>query len=295
MSDASTDTRWCPTCGAEYLAGVERCADCDVPLVDERPLRVEEVGEPDEEQLAYELEEIDNEGRLLVDRLLIAEGVVHAWQGATLVIRSTDEARVDAIMEQVDATSGPALDPDADQVVYEVSDWPAAQIEELRDALLVEGIAHQWDENGDLVVLEADDERIESMLDAIEYPDALPANAGADEFRADGDEDASTAGDGDGSAEADDGLAAQEAMSELFLAADRLMHDAQDHEGVLSLVDAARLAETLPLPFGFSPPVWADIVHQANALRHALEADVEDDELVMDQARELRTLLRQFV
>jgi hypothetical protein len=28
---------FCPTCRAEYRPGIERCADCDVPLVDELP------------------------------------------------------------------------------------------------------------------------------------------------------------------------------------------------------------------------------------------------------------------
>jgi hypothetical protein len=64
---------------------------------------------------------------------------------------------------------------------------------------------------------------------------------------------------------------------------------------VLSLVDAAARAETLPLPFGFSPALWGDIVGQATALRDALAGDDADDELLMDQARDLRTLLRQYV
>lgn len=29
--------RYCPSCGAEYRAGFDRCADCDIELVDEAP------------------------------------------------------------------------------------------------------------------------------------------------------------------------------------------------------------------------------------------------------------------
>src|SRR5688572_24870190 len=140
MSDEPVNTRWCPSCGAAYVAGVLECADCFVLLVDEPPLDVEDVGTPDEEQLAYELEELDGESRLLVDRLLTGEDIAHAWEGATLVVRAADEEAVDAVMEQVDASSAPVLDPDADQVVYEVADWPEEQRMQLTDALVAAGV-----------------------------------------------------------------------------------------------------------------------------------------------------------
>ena len=34
--------RYCPNCGAEYLEGVQECADCEIPLVDEPPEGEEE-------------------------------------------------------------------------------------------------------------------------------------------------------------------------------------------------------------------------------------------------------------
>ncbi len=270
-------SRWCPSCGAEYVEGVTDCIDCGVALVDERPLSVEEVGGPEDEQLAYELDEYDRDGRMTVDRLLTGEHVPHAWEGVTLVVRASDEAAVDHILEQVEIGTG--LDPDAEQVVYELGDWPEEQRAQLVDALVADGISFEWDENGDLAVLETDEERIEAMLDAIEYPDSLPVDDGTE---------------GGADAGGEDGLLANDTLSELFVAADRLMHDAEDHEGVLSLVDAARMAASLPLPFGFAPAVWADINEQVGALRHALEGEA-DDEDIMNRARTLRNLLRDYV
>ncbi|MEZ5207776.1 MAG: hypothetical protein R2690_12550 [Acidimicrobiales bacterium] len=36
----SASSRWCPNCDGQYVATAEMCADCEVPLVDERtPIR----------------------------------------------------------------------------------------------------------------------------------------------------------------------------------------------------------------------------------------------------------------
>jgi hypothetical protein len=165
-------------------------------------------------------------------------------------------------------------------VGYDLDDWSEEKRDEVTSALEAAEIPFEWDDDsGDLVVNVEDEERVETIIDAIEFPDQLPADEG---------EEVESSGTGG------DGLAAQEAMSELFVAADRLMHDPEDHEGVLAAVDAARWAERLPLPFGFAPAVWKDLVGQARALREALEGEADDDE-VIERATDLRTLLRQYV
>jgi hypothetical protein len=268
------------------VADVEECTDCLVALVDERPLAPDEVGDPGEDQLAYELEDYDGDARILLDGKLTTAGIVHAWQGATLVVKAADEVAVDALVDELvsDAEEPEPLDPDAEQVVYELGDWSDDRRQLLVDALDAENIAYEWDEHGDLAVLEADEDRVEAMLDAIEYPEAIPLPDEGDDIDGDG------IGDG-----GQDDTAVQEVLGELFVAADRLMHDAEDHEGVLAMVAIARQAESLPLPYGFSPPVWADIVEQAGAIRVLLEQDEEDDEVIMEQARTLRNVLRQYV
>jgi len=231
-------------------------------------------GVEDDDEVAYELDDWSGESRLLVDGLLINQGIAHVWEAGTLVVRSEDEAAVDQIIDEIEITTVPALDPDADKLAYEVGSWTDAQRTELADALGAAGIPYEWDEAGDLLVLESDEVRVEELLDAFEFPDALDAGLAED---------------------AGDGLAAQEVMSALFVSSDRLMHDARDSEGVLSLVDAAARARTLALPFGFEREVWDGIVARAGALSDQFERDVDDDDEITERATELRNMLRNYV
>ncbi len=273
-------SRWCVLCGGEYVAGVLECADCLVPLVDEQPLSPEQVGTDDEPQTAYDLDELETKDRFDLDRRLAEKEVAHAWDETSLIVRESDEPAVDPLVDEVADAAG--LGDEDGIVAYELDDWSEEKRDELSAALEAAEIPFEWDEDtSDLVVNVEDEERVEAIIDAIEFPDQLPAEAEAAE--------GAEAGEGGG-----DGMAAQEAMSELFVAADRLMHDPEDHEGVLAAVDAARWAESLPLPFGFSPPVWRDLVSQAKALREALEGEADDDD-VIERALTLRNLLRQYV
>lgn len=289
----------CPECEAEYVATVQECADCGATLV--------ETDGPEVAQLGYEFEEWDGNGRVLLDQLLTGQGIVHVWEGTTLVVRAADEEAVDTLVEQVEAAELPELDPDRAQVVYELDGWPDEQRAALVEALVDAALPHAFDEDDDLVVHEDDEERVEPILDRIDTTSALPSVPGDDPDDLDGDEvDLDEAVDeldgvvdedeaGEAPADDDDGLAAQDAMSELFVAADRLMHDPDDHEGVLSLGDAARMVESIGLPYGFSPAVWKDITARAVALRELLEAVETDDDEVIEAATGLRTVLRQYV
>jgi hypothetical protein len=245
------------------VAGVVECVECAVPLIDEVPTAVDDVGDPDEKQVVYELGEASNDERIELDRALRQAGIVHAWDAGALVVREADESRADAIVEE----SG-------DEVAYELDDWTDDQRAQLVDRLAAAGVAHEWDEDGALVVGDADADHVESIIDGIEFPDQLAPDDGAN------------AGG--------DGLAASDALSELFVASDRLMHDPEDHEGVLSLVDAARMADSLAVPYGFAPAVWRGLVDSANELRGMLEGDA-DDEAVRQAAESLRHQLRPWV
>jgi hypothetical protein len=299
----------CPECEAEYVATVEECADCGATLVVAEEPEADDTADDDAgatdtgtgdgedsaevAQLGYELDEWDGNGRVLLDQLLTGQGIVHVWEGTTLVVRAADEDAVDILIEQVEAADLPELDPDRAQVVYELEGWSEERRAALVEALVEEALPHALDEDDDLVVHEDDEEQIEDILDRIDTASASRSAPDEDE-----DEDEREGEDDDEAADEtdeDDGLAAQDAMSELFVAADRLMHDPDDHEGVLSLGDAARMVESLGLPYGFAPAVWKDITARAVALRELLEAVETDDDEVIEAATGLRTVLRQYV
>lgn len=277
---AGAGLQWCALCGSEYLAGVALCADCIVPLVDNPPLQPDDIGDESGEQIAYEYDDLDAEARFGIDRLLAGAGIVRAWDGTTLVVAPYDEEEVDRLLDAEGPDAGPdiddaLLDDEAEQVIYDLADWDAERRTDLDGRLEAEGIAHAFDETGDLVVLADDEERVDAIVDAIEFPDQLPA-------------DDSGAGDG---------LDAIETIGNLFVATDRLVHDPSDTDGTLAAVDAARAMAGMATPFGFAPPLWNDLVAQAGALQQLLEteAEVVDDEAVHDAAEKLRTVLRPYV
>ena len=274
--------QWCALCGSEYLAGVAECADCLVPLVDNPPLAVGEIGDEEGEQIAYEYDDLDHEGRFAIDRVLAGAGIVHGWDGTTLVIAPYDEEEVDRLLDaaadELDLGTGDIdealLDEDAEQVIYDLADWDGERRTELDGRLEAEGIAHAFDETGDLVVLAADEDCVDAIVDEIEFPDQLPAESGSS-----------------------DGLDAVEAVGNLFVATDRLVHDPSDSEGTLAAVDSARAMAAMATPFGYGPPVWKELVEKADALRALLETEDEavDDDAVLDAATHLRTALRPYV
>jgi hypothetical protein len=273
--------QWCALCGSQYVAGVAECAECLVPLVGNPPLATEDVGDDEGEQIAYEYDDLESEARFAIDRVLADAGIVHAWDGTTLVVAPYDEEEVDRLLDAA-ADDAPhdiddaLLDDDAEQLVYDLTDWDRERRTDLDGRLEAEGLAHAFDETGDLVVLAADEERVDAIIDAIEFPDQLEV-----------DEADTAAG----------GLDAVEALGSLFVATDRLVHDPSDTEGTLAAVDAARAMASMSTPFGFAPPVWSELVERSGELRALLETEAEivNDDAVHDAATRLRTALRPYV
>lgn len=222
--------------------------------------------------LVYELNEWSRESRAMVQQLLEAEDVPYVWESTNLVVPAPFEARADEAIAQVEATAAPPLDPEADKLLYELAEWSEDEVALLVDELAATDIPYDFDVEGNLVVLADDEARVEELLDRVEFPDALDAQD-----------------------DEEPGPEPNDVLSDLFVAADRLTHNARDHEGVLGFVAAADLLAELRLPFGFEPTVWRRIVEGGAELKAVLEADQTDDEDVEERAGAYRSLLREFV
>jgi hypothetical protein len=305
-------TKFCPECGDEFVGATESCPDCEAPLVDERPDPAESAKKG---QTTYELHEWAVESRVMLESLLTGQKLPHAWEGTNLQVPAALESKVDALIDQVEITTEPNLDPEAVKVAYELNDWDDEQQTELLQALDGRGVPYDFDVDGSLVVLESDDAAVEAIFDELSGPDEegddAEEDADADDEVAAGDADvvaeaADDDGDEAGDAERDAvdrdevlstgiDLDAQAVMTDLFVAADRLRRKAGDHQGVLTMVDRAHDAERMRLPFGFDRNDWESIVDQSGKLRDLIEDDDSKDDDIEAHAAILRGTLRPYV
>jgi hypothetical protein len=221
------------------------------------------------EETVYELDEWTDRGRTMLRERLETLGAPHRWEdGTSLVIAAPDEAWVERIMDQVEDDMSLVLDPELEQVAYDLTDWDALGRERLFDALEEQAVPYGVD-GEELFVHEIDEQRVDDMIDALLRPD------------------------GDPGADVDD--AAPEVMGELFVAADRLVHAPLDPEGTLMLIAAIRRAGAAPAPYGMDKVWWDGVLGRADALMVLRDASTADDDVVVEAARELRDALRPYV
>jgi hypothetical protein len=160
------------------------------------------------------------------------------------------------------------LDGEGGGVGYDLADWDEGQRAELVAGLARDGLAHRWDD-GELVVAEADADRVDELVDRIDHPDALEAE------------------------EDDDGGLAAEVLSDLFVAADVLRHEPAGESAVVGLLEALERAPELP-PYGLDGAVWGEVLARAGALADLLAGGADPDE-VAPAARALRDAVRPLV
>ena len=212
------------------------------------------------------------------------------WCGAEYSV--TDARCWDCKLSLVDRPE-PSLaeGTDVDDVGFELEEWSAGERGRLSAGLRDRAIAFRWEPGLTLVVGAADEELVDSLLDAMESSDRVGRLRGADDDFDDDDEDED---DDDDEEEGDGGERAHAAMGDLFVAADRLIQRPDDGRIAEQLVAATLIVQESRAPYGFEPVAWLQIRELATAALEAVEGDA-GDESVSREARTLRDALRPYI
>ena len=161
---------------------------------------------------------------------------------------------------------------DEDEVDYDLGEWQVNERISATTALAEADIPYRWEPDLVLVVPAVAEDEVDLLLDELEEVEELEEEEGA----------------------ADGGAMAQEAMGDLFVAADRLQHDPLDEKMAADLLMAAGTVSVSAPPYGIERPVWRQIQGLAAALATDLE-EAADEETVAADARALREYLRDLV
>jgi hypothetical protein len=156
-----------------------------------------------------------------------------------------------------------------DEVAYDLSEWEDDQLDTLFDLLDEGDVPYLWD--GEELFIQATDEQVvDGMLEQVAHPhELLP--------------------------EDDDGDAGGWLLGELFVVADRLQHDPDEHESVATLLQLADVADEASTPYGLGDPEWEALRERVTALATILEAEEPEPVDVVESARELRDATRPYV
>lgn len=205
--------------------------------------------------------------------MLNASEVAHRWEGPDkFVVAASLREEVASVLDEVIAASQPHLEAEEDRVVYELAEWPRREVDELQLALDREGIVHEWSEEGDLLVYEADEERVDDLFDelGLRGPDDGRVHLEGEELTA--------------------------LLNNVYLATDRLARNPEDANAVIEAVSSSVEMEQVVAPPGFEEGAWERLVEQLRGLRGLLEAnEPASDEEVSGRAREVRDRLRQWL
>ena len=253
------------------------------------------------EWLAYELHEWSLESRVMLQQLLTVDQVVHSWQGTTLMVHESLEAQVDSLVDEVEETEkakeaiSRPIGPEDSLTAFELSEWPEALRAELMERLTQASVPYILDTEGDvgegdvgddadagdsdtelaevcdLLVREADEERVELVID-----DLLAREEEAQFVEL-------------------EGLEVNDLLSSLFVACDRLRRDPRDPAGVQGVVTSARRIAVVRTPFGFSAPDWRDLRNTAGELLDVVQGSETDGDDLRELAHRMSDTLRTLV
>ena len=205
---------------------------------------------PEDPLTAFELAEWPEALRVELMERLVQARVPH-------ILDTEGDADPDAEGDAADPDAeGDAADPDAEG---DAADPDAADPDAERAQVC------------DLLVREADEERVELVID-----DLL-----AREEEADFDEM--------------DGLEVNDLLSNLFVACDRLRRDPRDVDGVRGVVANARRVAAVRTPFGFSAANWRSLRNAAGDLLAMVEGEDSDEDDLRELAHQMSDALRMLI
>lgn len=228
---------------------------------------------PRGDERVFDVREWPADALHVVRSMLETSDVPHRWEDGQLVVASSERDEVMAILDEVVAASRPQLEPDEDRTAYELADWPPSEIAALDAALDEAGILREWTDDGDLLVYESDEAKVDELFEVLGLH---------------GPDDGTVALDGE---------ALSELLDTVYLGADRLSRDPSDPDAVVSYAEAAAQLASVAVPVGFEEGAWKRVQADALSLRDVLadpDADAEDD-AVAEQARLVREHLRPWL
>ncbi|HVV37853.1 MAG TPA: hypothetical protein VHC63_14685 [Acidimicrobiales bacterium] len=246
--------------------------------------------------IAFDLTTVDPDNRRLVSERLSGLGVRHHFSDSTtLTAGSEDATAVQGVIDEIAAAGHPVdlvdvpesddveeviseADEEDDEIVFDLSTLSVEERRHLSMRLTGAGISHIWEVGSDLVVSVEDAPAIERYVEEVRNPEGF----GDDELAS-----------FDEASDVDD-EEVYSAMSNLYVAADKLMQKPADEATAGEFYVAVDDVDGLPAPFGFDPRVWAQVQELANKIADTLDAEGDPD-TVGDDARTLRHILANYV
>jgi len=218
---------------------------------DEGPAVIEPSPVGDGDRVSYELEHWGNQLKVSLEGMLDQAGIRRLWEVGALVVAADDAEVVESLIETVEGRDVEDLQEMEEQLAFEIEGLDAEDVAELDARLIAAGIAHAWSEEGELLVALDHEEAVSAIVDAVvegEVDDEV------------------------------DGLAANQVLSDIYVALDRLVKAPTDHKLIQRLTDAAEPLKDIGVPYGFAAQEWAELKQEvADVVAVASGEEPEDD------------------
>jgi hypothetical protein len=235
--------------------------------------------DPDVVKVHYDVSVWDFEQRAELSEALADAEFPHYWDGNELVVPEAVEADVDALFERLEELFGPfpiVLQDDAESTEFGLDEWSATDRSALTAALIEAEIPHRWD--GTTVIVDADaEDAVDDLLDKIETGEI------------------GVTGDG-GAGPPDD------ALSTMFVSADKLAKDPLDTGARNDLIDLLPQLDPKHPPYGLAVRAWSGAIDGVSKIVALVgdqatsdDADLDHDSAVIGAAQDLRSIVRPLV